>query len=114
TRLPRAVPRAVAMKMCLTGEPISAQEALRWGLVSDVVPLPELMPLAHKIADRINENAPLAVRACKEMVMKGLDLSLEGSLSLENDFISPLVKTDDFKEGPRAFAEKRKPNFKGR
>ncbi len=114
TRLPRAVPRAVAMKMGLTGEPLTAQEALRWGLVTDVAPLPELMPLAHKIADRILENAPLAVRACKEMMVKGLDLSLDGSLALESDFITPLVATEDFREGPRAFAEKRKPNFKGR
>jgi enoyl-CoA hydratase/carnithine racemase len=114
TRLPRSVPRAVAMKMCLTGEPITAQEALRWGLVTDVVPLPELMPLAHKIADRILENAPLAVRACKEMVIKGLDLSLEGSLALESDYITPLMGTEDFREGPLAFAQKRKPRFTGR
>ncbi|MEE9286304.1 MAG: enoyl-CoA hydratase-related protein [Dehalococcoidia bacterium] len=114
TRLPRSVPRAVAMKMVLTGEPITAQEALQWGLVTDVVPLAELMPTAHRIADRILENAPLAVQAAKEMVMRGLDLSLDASLATETDYVMPLRHTEDFREGPRAFAEKRKPKFKGR
>ncbi|MCH8283684.1 MAG: enoyl-CoA hydratase/isomerase family protein [Chloroflexi bacterium] len=114
TRLPRAIPRAVAMKMVLTGEPLTAQQALQWGLVTDVVPLADLMTTAHAIADRILENAPLAVQAAKEMVTRGLDLSLDGSLATETDYIMPLRHTDDFKEGPRAFAEKRKPIFKGR
>ena len=114
SRLPRSVPQAVAMKMILTGERISAQQALQWGLVTDVVPLAELMPLAHKIADTILENAPLAVRAAKRAVMTGLDLSLDAALAQEGDHIGPLRNTEDFSEGPKAFAEKRRPNFKGR
>lgn len=114
TRLPRSIPRAIAMRMVLTGEPITAKQALEYGLISDVVPLKELTPLAHKLADRICDNAPLAVRAAKEAVTKGLDMSLETALAFEDDYIRRLVSTEDFAEGPRAFAEKRKPNFKGR
>lgn len=114
SRLPRAVPRAVAMRMILTGERVNAQQALQWGLVTDVAPLSELMPLAHKIADTILDNAPLAVRAAKQAAMQGMDLSLDGSLGLEMDLVTPLRNTEDFLEGPRAFAEKRRPDFKGR
>lgn len=114
SRLPRSIPRAVAMRMVLTGEPITAQQALQWGLVTDVVPLKDLLPLAHRLADTICQNAPLAVRTAKEAVSKGLEMSLETALVHEEEYVKRLVATEDFLEGPRAFAEKRKPNFKGR
>ena len=69
------------------------------------------MPLAHNIADTILENAPLAVRAAKRAVLIGLDLSLDAALAQEGDHIGPLRNTEDYSEGPRAFAEKRTPKF---
>lgn len=114
TRIPRLVPKSVAMKMLLTGEHLSAQEAYQWGLVTDVVPRNELLPLAHKIADTILENAPLAVRTAKEIALRTADMSLEEGLALEASLARNLSLTEDKAEGPRAFAEKRKPKFKGR
>ena len=114
TRLPRHVPKAVAMKMLLTGQRINAEEALRWGLVTDVVPLDELLPLAHRIADTVLENAPLAVQACKEIAIRSADLPIDEGLEMEQQFRLNLAMTEDRVEGPKAFAEKRKPEFKGR
>lgn len=113
TRLPRHVPRAVAMKMLLTGQRINAGQALQWGLVTEVVPPAKLLPRAHEIADRIVSNSPLAVQACKEIALRSEDIPLDQGLTLENTFLLNLVPTEDHSEGPRAFAEKRMPFFKG-
>lgn len=113
-RLPRAIPLAVAMELLLTGGRIDAETALRYGLVSQVMPLAELMPKAMEIANTICENAPLAVRATKEAAMRGLSMTLEDGLALEVDFSSKVIRTEDAREGPLAFAQKRKPQFKGR
>jgi E-phenylitaconyl-CoA hydratase len=113
-RLPRYIPYGIAMEMILTGDLISAQEAYRVGLVGRVVPLSELIPAAQKIANRINENGPLAVRAAKEAVQRGLQMPLDHALRLERLFISELRESEDAWEGPRAFAEKRKPIYKGK
>lgn len=113
-RLPRLIPLGKALEMILTAEPIDAQEAYRWGLVNRVVPLSELVPTAIALAEKICENAPLAVRTAKEAVWRGLDLPLEEGLRLEQ-FLANLVRdTEDVQEGLRAFREKRKPQFKGR
>jgi len=101
-RLPRAVPPARAMEMILTAEPISADEALRLGLINKVVPLPELIPAA------------LALRAAKEAAVRGLSLPLDDGLRLEALLAGTLRGTEDAAEGPKAFAEKRKPSFKAR
>jgi len=77
------------------------------------VPLSDLLPLAHRIADTILDNAPLAVRTVKEVAMRGSDMTLPDSLNLELEAYEPLRETEDFQEGPVAFAEKRKANFKG-
>ena len=114
TRLPRHVPRAVAMKMILTGERINAEQALQWGLITEVVPLPELLPRAHAIADTLLENAPLAVQACKEIALRSAGAPIAEGLALEQAFRLNIVGTEDWREGPKAFAEKRKPEFKGR
>lgn len=114
TRLPRAVPRAVAMKLLLTGGRLNAQQALQWGLVTDVVPLADLMPLAHRIADTVLENAPLAVQGAKEIAYRTLEMPLDEGLAFEQAIAAMVRATEDRKEGPRAFAEKRKPNYKGR
>ncbi|MFH1486352.1 MAG: enoyl-CoA hydratase-related protein [Chloroflexota bacterium] len=113
-RLPRAVPLGRAMEIILMGRSIDAQEAYRLGLVNAVVPLPELMSTAMKWAEEICELGPLGVRAAKEAVIRGLEMSLEDGLRLEQILFDSLRFTEDAEEGPRAFAERRKPVFKGR
>jgi enoyl-CoA hydratase/carnithine racemase len=113
-RLARAVPLAKAMELILLGESIDAQEAYRLGLVNLVVPLPELMPTAFRWAQTLCERGPLAVRAAKEAVIRGLGMPLEDGLRLEAFLSGSLRGTEDAQEGPRAFAEKRRPVFKGR
>jgi enoyl-CoA hydratase/carnithine racemase len=113
-RLPRAVPLAFAMELLLTGERFDAQTALRFGLVSRVVPLPQLMPAAEEVAGKILECGPLAVRAIKQAAVQGRELSLEEGLRLEARLAGQVFRTEDAREGPRAFAEKRKPEYKGR
>lgn len=113
-RLPRTIPLGAAMELLFTGERISAQEAFRLGLVNRVVPAAELMPEARKLADRINQNAPLAVRAAKEAALRGIQVPLEQGLRIES-FLSRILRdSEDSREGPRAFAEKRPARFQGR
>jgi E-phenylitaconyl-CoA hydratase len=113
-RLPRAIPVGAALEMLFTGERMPAQEAFRLGLINRVVPAAELMTEARALADRINKNAPLAVRAVKEAALRGLQVPLEQGLRIES-FLSRVVHdTEDSREGPRAFAEKRPAQFQGR
>ena len=112
--LPRTIPFAAAMEMLLTGERISAADALRLGLVSRVVPPSELMLTAVQLAERIAANGPLAVRITKELAWRGLEISLEEGLRLYATMAALMHGTADAVEGPRAFAEKRPPNFQGR
>ncbi|PZW38895.1 E-phenylitaconyl-CoA hydratase [Humitalea rosea] len=111
-RLPRSIAKTDAMLMLLTGDMIDAQEALRMGLVSKVVPLPELMPTAMDIGRRIARNAPLAVRAVKQLVVQGGDLPLVHALHIDKYMYGLLKNTEDRVEGRRAFAEKREPVWK--
>jgi crotonobetainyl-CoA hydratase len=113
-RLPRAIPLAKAMEIILLGERMSAQEALQYGLINKVVPLEELMATAIQWANRICENGPLAVRASKICALKGLDTNLEDAMRLDEYFIMQLFSSQDIKEGPVAFLEKRKPVYKCR
>jgi E-phenylitaconyl-CoA hydratase len=113
-RLPRLIPLSYAMKLLLTGDRISAQEALKLGIVSDVVPMSELMNTAEEIAQKIVSNAPLSVRAIKKAVVEGIDRTLDEGIQLERLLFNMLRDTEDRIEGRRAFAEKRKPNFQGR
>lgn len=113
-RLPRAVPLAKALEMILMAQVIDAEEAYRIGLVNRVVPLPDLMPLATEWARTLCERGPLAVRAAKEAVIRGLTMPLADGLRLEAFLAGTLRGTEDALEGPRAFAEKRKPRFQGR
>jgi len=110
----RQLPYAVAMEMLLLGRRLTAQEALSYGLVNRVVPLKDLMPTAEDIARRLCENGPLALRAVKELAVRSQSLPLEDGIRLETAFQEYLRTTQDAKEGPRAFAEKRKPNYQGR
>ncbi len=113
-RLPRMIPVAKALEIILMAKRIDAQEALRLGLVNKVVPGPEVMPTAIQMAEAILENAPLAVRAAKEAIIRGLSMPLEEGLRLESTLQSYLLLTEDAVEGPKAFAEKRKPQYKAR
>ena len=113
-RLPRLIPFGKALEILMTGDFIDAQEAYRLGLVNRVVPLKELMPTAEALANRICENGPLAVRAIKEAAYRGIQMSLAEGIRLEEYVSRTLTATQDAKEGPRAFAEKRKPVYKGR
>lgn len=113
-RLARAIPLAKAMEMLLTGEPIDAQEAYRVGLVNKVVPQAELLATAQKYAENICSNAPMAVRAAKESMMKGRDMTLDLGLRFELLLADSLKATEDLKEGAKAFIEKRKPHFTGK
>ena len=108
------LPYPVAMYFLLTGERMNAEDALRAGLINKVVPLPELMAEAERIARRICENAPLAVRAIKELAVRGQYLPIEYGLRLEQAVQQVLSATEDAREGPRAFSEKRKPSYGGR
>ncbi len=113
-RLPRAIPQAWANYMVLTGEQIDATTASAIGLVSHVVPREELMDRAHHIANVICERGPLAVRTAKEAILRGQDMPLEHGLAYEDVLLGRLMATQDAKEGPLAFAEKRKPQYHGR
>jgi enoyl-CoA hydratase/carnithine racemase len=113
-RLPRIIPSAKAAELLLTGKPISAAEAYRIGLVNKVVPLSELMPAAKAIAETICRRAPLAIRAAKQAMTQGIDVSLEDGLKLERRLNGFLASTEDFDEGCRANLEKRQPVFKGK
>ena len=112
-RLPLIVGLGNALKMQLTGEPIDAQEALRIGLVNQVVSPEDLIPTAEAMADLISKNGPLGVRSAKEAMLRGLGKALEDALRFENLLFSTLTRTEDFQEGPKAFAEKRLPEWRG-
>jgi len=111
--LPRVVPLGMALQLMFTGEHISAEEAYRIGLVNRVVAQSELLAAAMALAQRINESAPIAVRLVKEAALKGIDLPLMDGLRMESLFSMFVHTTDDAKEGPVAFAEKRPPVYKG-
>jgi enoyl-CoA hydratase/carnithine racemase len=113
-RLPRLIGPERALDLILTGRRIDAREAERIGLVGRVVPLAELRREALGLALSVAENAPLAVRAARAAVWRGLDVSLEEGLRLEQLLAEPVRQSEDAREGPAAFLEKRKPEFKGR
>jgi|TARA_B100000809_G_scaffold196365_1_gene195854 enoyl-CoA hydratase/carnithine racemase len=100
--------------MQLTGEAIDATEALRIGLVSQVVTHADLIPAAERMADLITMNGPLGVRSAKESMLRSLGRVLEDALRFENLLFSTLTRTEDYREGPSAFAEKRPPVWQGR
>lgn len=111
--LPRVIPQAIAMKMLLTGETITAEEALRYGLVSDVVAPEELGKLATTLAEKIASAAPLSVQAAKQAAMLGQDMPLEHGILFSHLLWGVLRDTEDRKEGFKAFAEKRSPQYRG-
>jgi len=113
-RLTRAVGKYRSMEMILTGKSISAEEALRIGLVNKIVPAESLMDEAKKIASEIASKPPISVRAAKEAIVRAQDTTLEVGLEFERRAFYLLFATEDGKEGMKAFLEKRKPVFKGK
>jgi enoyl-CoA hydratase len=113
-RLPRQVPFPQAMELLLCADLIPAQRAYEMGFLNAVVPREELMDKAYEFARRITANAPLAVRATKQSVWEGLGMPLKEAYKNESMISSYIFQTEDAKEGPKAFAEKRKPNWQGK
>ena len=113
-RLPRHVPLKVAMGMMLTGRHITAAEAYRIGLVNEVVPGAELMATAERWAREITECSPLAVQATKQAALLGLGKPPAEAMGGSYPAVQKLFTSEDVVEGPRAFAEKRKPRWSGR
>ena len=113
-RLPSTVPMSVAMEMLLTGERIDAARALQVGLVSRLVEPGALLPTAEAMAEKIGQNGPLAVRITKELAWRGRHAHPDDMLRFYAAVTALIHETEDAKEGPRAFTEKRPPVFRNR
>lgn len=114
-RLPRQLPFRMAMEFLLTADRIPAERAYEMGLLNQVVPADQLMDASLAMARRITKNAPLAVQATKQSVMRGLAAeSLKEAYRIESRLSSEIFQTEDAKEGPKAFAEKRDPVWQAR
>jgi enoyl-CoA hydratase len=112
-RLPRQIPYCKAMEILMTGDRISAEEAHRIGFVNEIVAKAEVMPRALEFAERLAKNAPLALRAIKEAVIRTSGLALEEAYVIEHEISARVMRSKDAREGPKAFMEKREPVFKG-
>ena len=112
-RLPRLVGKGRALQLILSADMIDAQEGYRIGLVNEIVAKDNLIPRAEAILNKINANAPTAVKLAIDAANRGLDVSLAEGLNIEASLFTQCFATEDRKEGVAAFREKRKPNFKG-
>ncbi|GAB4333677.1 MAG: enoyl-CoA hydratase-related protein [Calditrichia bacterium] len=113
-RLPRLIGQGPGLYYLLTGEMFDAKTALQFGLVSDIVPLEQLLPRAKEIARLILSKGPLAIQHILKTVIEGADMGLDAGLNLEAESFGFLCGSEDMKEGTSAFLEKRQPNFKGK
>lgn len=113
-RLPRAIPRNIAMEVILTGDPLSAERAHQFGLVNTLVEPGQALAAAIELAERICVNAPLAVRASRKVVTAAATATDDELWKMSVSAMGQLMQTEDFQEGPRAFIEKRAPQWQGR
>jgi enoyl-CoA hydratase len=113
-RLPRQLPFALAQEFLLCADRVSAQRAHEVGLINEIVAEDDLLDAAFRMAARITKNAPLAVQATKRSVIEGLKVDMREAFKIEARISQEVFATEDAKEGPRAFAEKREPNWQGR
>jgi enoyl-CoA hydratase len=113
-RLPRVIGMPMALEVILTGDPLSSQRAYELGMVNKVVPEADVMAEAISLADRIMANAPLAVQASRTVTVDALKKGDDELWKASGTAFAGLVTTEDFKEGPRAFIEKRAPVWKGK
>jgi E-phenylitaconyl-CoA hydratase len=113
-RAVRQLPYPIAMELLLIGDTLTAQQALQYGLINRVVPKEQLMATAEEYARKLVGNAPLAVRAIKELAVRSQYMHIADGLRMEASIQQVLRETDDAKEGPRAFAEKRRASWTGR
>ena len=114
TILPKQMNLASVLELVLTAQPVTAQRAYDMGFLNKVVPAGDLMEEAMAMAQQIADNAPLAVQTFKELAYRGLNMSNQDISALTYQMYDALLLTEDSKEGPKAFAEKRKPQWKGR
>lgn len=112
--LSRMIPQRVWLQMCLLGEPISAQRAYEIGLVNAVVPAGQELPEAIAWAEKIARNAPLTVRASQQMVRLAGEMGRTAAWDVADRLFEPVYRSEDAREGPRAFAERRPPRWQGR
>ncbi|HXK54039.1 MAG TPA: crotonase/enoyl-CoA hydratase family protein [Hyphomicrobiales bacterium] len=110
-RLPRLIGRKRALRMILTGEPISAERALEFGLVNEVVRHEDLLDAAFALAEKIAGNSMLAVAACLGSVTRGINVPIDEGLAIEAGYFARMAATQDIQEGIAAFLEKREPRF---
>ncbi len=114
TYLSQTMPLSAVLELVLTAQPVTAQRAYDMGFVNKVVPADRLMPESLAMAQQIADNSPLAVQAFKELAYRGLNMSSQDISALTYHMYDELLKTEDSREGPKAFSEKRKPQWKGR
>lgn len=113
-RLQRAVPEAIAMEMALTGDPIDAERAHHYGLINELCAPGEALGVARRLADRINANSPLAVHESRRIMLNGVTQTDAEAIAAAGRAMVGLRNTEDFREGPLAFIEKRTPRWKAR
>jgi len=113
-RLPQQVGFAAAMEFLLTAEPLPAERAMELGLLNEIVAPEELMDAAFRWAGRILANGPLAIRATKESVIRGMEVTMKEAYKIESELSQMVFATEDAKEGPKAFAEKREANWQNK